>query len=320
MSATFVSASTGFVLGSSTCGSAGGCLALLRTTDTGHTWTVVSAPPTHPSQGSGSGVREVRFADAQNGWVFADELWATHDGGAHWHQPALPGVVNARVQSLEAGAGLVHATVLSDNGLDVDSSPVGADHWSRGMTIPVGAGPVPYGQVVLSGNAGWAIEVDRTVVGGARLSSGHWSSWTPPCSSVAGPATLAAATTTRTGAVCDEGEWSTPQGVHMWFSSDGGSSFQRVAAALPLDDSRGMAMSTSGAVVVGGHRGNAVELLASYNSGGTWTTAYTTTSQAAQVADLGFTTATQGIAVVGGSMLMTFDSGHHWNPVSFTAA
>jgi len=318
-SVTFVSTSMGFVLGTFPCNANGGsCLALLRTSDAGHTWSPLQAPPTKPSQNGGNGVQYVRFANAQTGWVFGTELWVTRDGGAHWHKPALPAGTNGPVQGLEVGAGAVHAAVVGNDGIDVDTSPAATDAWTRAMTIPFGAGPIPQGQITLSGSAGWAVEVDRTVVGGARLISGHWSAWTPPCSSVAGPASLAAATTSRLVAACDEGEWSAPAGVHLWFSSDGGSTFQRVAAAVSLSHAWLVTLSTSGVVVVGGYNtGGSGQLVASFNSGASWTVVYSGVATST-MADLGFTTSTQGIAIVGTHLVMTFDGGHHWNPVAFS--
>jgi len=69
----------------------------------------IPAPRAELSDDQG-GVRQVRFADADNGWAFGPDLWATHDGGAHWGRTRLPGVENgAAVSDLAAAAGAVHA-------------------------------------------------------------------------------------------------------------------------------------------------------------------------------------------------------------------
>jgi hypothetical protein len=322
LSVTFVSPSMGFVLGTSTCSAADGCLALLRTSDSGHTWTAVQPPPTHVSRTTPGGVRKVRFADARNGWAFDSDLWATHDGGAHWTQLALLGSAsNVDVQSLEVSSGVVHALVVSgDHGVEIFDSPAGGDAWTASSTsIPLGAGPVPQAQLTLQRSAGWAIEVDRTVIGGARLGAGRWTSWQPPCGSAGGPAWLAAATTTSLAAVCDEGEWNGPSiSVHLYLSSDGGSTFRRVAAPLSLTAAAGIAMSTSGALVVGGGNTGGTEavLQASFDGGASWSTVYRG-SDSIDPGELGFTTATQGVAISGSRLLITFDGGHHWSPVSF---
>src|SRR5207248_1204979 len=88
-SASFVSARTGFVLGTRRC-SVLPCEALLRkTVDGGKTWTSVRAPAvslvppfTAPPL---SNVSTVRFSSARDGWLFSPGLWATTDGGAQWH-------------------------------------------------------------------------------------------------------------------------------------------------------------------------------------------------------------------------------------------
>jgi len=323
MSVTFVSTVSGFVLGTYPCGAANGCLALLHTPDSGHTWTAVRPPPTQTSPGYTSGVHRVRFADERNGWVFGPELWVTHDGGAHWRRPPLPGAAAAgEVESLEIGAGLVHAVVLDDGGVHILSSAVAADAWTASTTtIPVGAGPVPQAQLAVQGPAGWAIEVDRTVVGGARLSGARWVSWQPPCESAGGFAALAAATASDVDAVCDEGVWTgSSESVHAYLSTDGGTTFRRVAPALEIADATAIGSSPSGAVVVGGsgHTGTGV-LLASFDAGSTWATVYQGGDGVA-ADELGFETANQGVAIATGAaaqLLMTFDGGHHWSPVTF---
>jgi len=324
-SVTFISSQTGWVLGWYRCAEASsGCLALLRTVDAGHTWTAVRPPPAPVAIDYSKGVRQVRFADQRNGWAFGPDLWATHDGAAHWtHEGFATSAGNAEVSSLETSGGVVHAAVIGPSGVQLYSSPVATDSWSASATtIALGAGPVPQAQIVLHGSVGWAIEVDRTVVGGARLSNGRWVSWQPPCSSAGGFAALAAGTATQLVAACVEGTYTGPaQTVHVSFSSDGGASFRRVDTALPLTDAGAVTMSPSAStVIVGGGDQQGSVLLASFNGGASWTTVYRGGNSVVPD-ELGFTTTTQGVAIVSsgntGHLLMTYDGGRHWQAVTF---
>ena len=111
-SVTFVSATTGFVIGiDSTC-AAGSCVALARTSDAGATWVSLPAPPAayvnrFGTSATAPAVSEVRFADALDGWIYGPSLFATHDGGATWQQLDLGGSVVA----LETSGGFVDAVV-----------------------------------------------------------------------------------------------------------------------------------------------------------------------------------------------------------------
>src|ERR1039458_1463469 len=190
-SVTFVSSQDGWVLGT-----VGGSLALARTQDGGTTWTSVTPPPTtFLSLAGGSGVDGVRFADQQDGWAYGSQLWATHNGGTSWIQITLPGLNSSTgavpIQGLEMAAGTVNAVYFGAGGFDIASSPTGSNAWVVSpTTIAYGAGPIPEAQLVIQGSAGWAVEDDRVVSGGARLQSGAWSAWTAPCSTVNGPATI----------------------------------------------------------------------------------------------------------------------------------
>lgn len=328
-SVTFVSAQLGWVLGSAPCSSSSPCLTLLRTQDAGHSWVSVPPPPSafsaSPNPG-GHGVGEVRFADPLDGWAFGPDLWATHDGGGHWTHVALPGAsASAAVVDLAAAAGSVHAAVF-DRSVGIDSSPVDHDGWSGSpTTIDLGAGPVPRAHVVLHGGAGWLIEVDRTVVGGARLSAGHWSSWAVPCRNAGGDAMVDASTVLNLFAVCNEGVWTSQSPVtHAYLSSDGGANFAQAPAVLPVGNADEVASPGAQSAVVAAHSngGGINELLLTGDGGASWSVVYHTSGT--QVAhDLGFTTAQQGVVVevdvdsASATMLMTFDGGHHWSPVSF---
>ena len=322
-SVTFVSADVGWVLGTGACAS-GPCAAIARTGDGGRTWSPAPAPLTAVAEGPGqatSGVSGLRFADTNNGWAFGPDLWATHDGGTTWAKVTIPGVpADAPVFALETAGGIVHAAVLDGGDFRVASSPVGSDGWSVSpVRVPVGAGPVPVVQLVLSGAAGWLVENDRTVVGGARLANGSWVAWTPPCADVVGPAFLAASSPTELAAACDVGLWSNPTGDHLYLSHDGGSTFSRSGTAAPLTTAAMAAMASPSAVVVGGSDGTGSVLAATTDAGRTWKVV--ARLPAGQIADLGFTTATQGVVIVGGvggsaSLLMTRDGGQTWHAVA----
>jgi len=323
-SVTFVSLQTGWVLGSAPCSSPP-CTSLVRTRDGGKTWVGIPAPRVGLSKDQLTGVHQVRFADPENGWAFGPELWATHDGGAHWNRVHLPGEnQESPISDLAAAAGVVHAAVIDPSGVRILSSPVGADEWQASSTVvPLGAGPVPQAQVVLQGTTGWLIEVDRTVIGGARLSGGSWTPWQPPCTDIGGPATLAASTATDLVAICGEGEWnSLPQVVRAYVSSNGGDTFRQTGVPLPLRCcAPAVASGVPGTAVVGASTDDGTaRLVASFDDGATWAEVFA--GQTAQWEDVGFTSQSQGVAVQvlsdtrAGTLLMTVDGGHSWNVVA----
>ena len=324
-SVTFVSADDGWVLGTGTCSSAP-CAAIAQTVDGGRTWAEVSAPHASivPGGDQGApGISGLRFADARNGWAFGPDLWATHDGGATWARLTIPGLpADAAIVALASANGTVHAAVLDGQDYRVASSPVGADDFRlSAVRVPVGAGPVPSVQLVLSRSAGWLIENDRTVVGGARLVNGAWVTWRPPCADVVGPAFLAASSPTELAAACDVGLWGTPTGGHLYVSHDGGSTFVESGAAVPLQMEAQVAAASPSVIVAAVNDAAGAALVATFDAGRTW--AVVARLGAVGITDLGFTTATQGVAITvpadgAASLLMTRDGGHTWRAVGMT--
>jgi hypothetical protein len=332
-SVTFVSLDTGWVLGSAPCGSTT-CVVVLKTLDAGRTWASINPPPTpfmNDAIDDYSAVSEIRFADAMNGWAFEPGLWATHDGGAHWHQIFLPTTTTAGIiDDVETARGIVHASLLGyGNGdTNIETSAIGTDSWrATSIAVTAGAGPEPFGAVVLSGDNGWMVQVDRTVIGGARFEGDRWSTWQPPCESGGGGLYLAAATATSLAAVCTDGQWANfPQRVVVSFSSNAGTSFDLARTQPDIVDSYGAASPMPGEVVIAtqGANGN-IELIATDNGGATWEKVFGTIFYTFE-SDLGFTSSSQGVAVLSaggggdGELLMTFNSGHTWAPVAFRQA
>jgi photosystem II stability/assembly factor-like uncharacterized protein len=346
VSATFVSPDLGWALGTSAC-STPPCTAILRTSDGGRTWTRIPAPATPISPGpvqpgTSAGVTGLRFADPLDGWAFGPDLWATHDGGATWTRVTIPGVSSgAVVEALETSAGAVHA-VLYDVGatggwVRIASSPVGSDSWRLSPTqVQIGAGPVPQAQLLLSGSAGWMVEVDRTVVGGARLVNGSWVAWTPPCATVMGPAVLAASGPTELVAECDGGIWgpapkAAEEGQHLYVSHNGGTTFSESGITVPLTGVNALASPGAGTVMAAGSTSAASAIVGTFDGGRTWQTLLAVSQvggQAATFTYLGFTTPTQGMAITQsgagtgngqnvGTLYMTRDGGRTWSAVSF---
>ena len=180
----------------------------------------------------------------------------------------------------------------------VASSSVSGDVWTTSpLKVELGAGPVPGTQLVLAGTSGWLLQVDRTVVGGARLVNGAWVAWTPPCASVVGPAVLAASSPTELDAACDVGLWSTPKGEHLYVSHDGGKTFAETGTPVPLDQTAEIASPSAGAVFVAGTTSQGSAIIGSFDGGQTWQTTLEVAQSAGQDAGftyLGFTTSTQG--------------------------
>ena len=328
MSATFVSAEKGWVLGSIPCGTAR-CPAIVRTLDGGVTWSSIGVPGTKVggrapgSIGGSAGISSLRFADPLDGWAFGPELWATHDGGVTWEQVSIVGLpAGATVAALETASGTVHA-VLYDGAQDfrIASSRVGSEGWRvASVPIPVGAGPVPRVELVLSGEGGWVLANNRVVTAGARLEAGTWRTWKPACLDVVGQAVLGASSTSDLVAACDVGQWSNPQGDHLFTSHDGGTTFVETGPRTPLTGASAVATPGRSTIVVAGNDARGATLVGTFDGGQTWATVLS--AGPVEFADLGFTTSTQGIVVTtdstgAGHLLMTRDGGLTWHQVLF---
>ena len=153
-SASFVSAQTGFVLGTRHCSELP-CKALLeKTVNGGKTWTSVPVPavslvPTFTGSPA-SAVSTVRFENASDGWLFGPGLWATTDGGTQWHQVSMSGEVIA----LAAADGVAFAaTEPVDGGLNqarLYQNQAGSTTWAHV------SGVAPADALTVSGHSVWA--------------------------------------------------------------------------------------------------------------------------------------------------------------------
>ena len=98
LSASFVSASAGWLLATPCAGQVRTCrtVVMRQTADGGRTWFAVPAPDAPPAdifQGSppANAVGAIVFAGGGAGWAFGPALWQTRDGGATWRKISVPG-------------------------------------------------------------------------------------------------------------------------------------------------------------------------------------------------------------------------------------
>jgi photosystem II stability/assembly factor-like uncharacterized protein len=349
---TFVSPDDGWALGRSA--ATPGCAVLAKTSDGGRTWSQVPGPsiPDACSTNDFGGFPgfEVRFADRADGWVYTapgaselpSRLWSTHDGGKTWSQLDVP-IVGGTIGDLEAAAGQVSMVVYGpcpsgsagcqgQTQEEILSSPVGSDQWVPSPIQPaLGGGPALVPQITLWGPYGWLVNNNRTVVSGARLTpASGWAGWTPPCSTAGGQGVLAASSASDIFAVCAEGMWGTPDkgtvSSHNWLfhSTDGGKSFSAVG---PVPGNNPLSFT----VAPGADRtmvldDGALGLQASFDGGRLWTTVEAGVGTSGSAVGggwfgyVGFTTATQGVAIryqPEATLFMTRDGGHTWSPVQF---
>ncbi len=368
ISVTFVSATNGWVLGTTTCSKKRRCLTLLHTVNAGSSWIHDVLPPSlvKDADGTVNGTPgtffglNVRFADLRDGWIFGElpekvhqgsstyetfaaALWATHDGGTTWSRETLPGAANENgdIFDVEASRGTVYAMAQNKQyRAVVESSPVGKDHWRKvndvALNPPAGGGSVG-GSIVLSGTSGWLVYGnDRGTTGSAQLASnGTWIAWRPPCVSVGhGLAVPAAANARDLVAVCGMGGFAypmpasappgaTPGSSWIYESTNGGASFHVVAEIRPVTDNESwgdffgvLAMPQPGEIFVSRRVGSATDLIITRDNGAHWFEVYPR-----ELSFLDFVNVNEGVGLAtlsdtSNEMIMTFNGGLHWSPVS----
>lgn len=147
----------GFVM----CGSRQ-CLALAGTTDAGATQTSIPVPgkPFGPGVAQPPEVASIRFANAEDGWAWGPDLFATHDGGRTWAQISLAGPVTALVvgggtayaieQPPASAAPTTTTSAISTASSLLWQAPVSSNQWVR-----VANSPEVTGGLAASGSSIW---------------------------------------------------------------------------------------------------------------------------------------------------------------------
>ncbi len=124
-------------------------------------------------------------------------------------------------------------------------------------------------------------------------------------------------------AACDIGLWSTPEGVHLFTSADGGATFTEQAGALPITALAGITIAPNQPTIVaaGNQADGSAALIGRFSPAASWTVV-ATLAGGGTFSELGFTTDAQGVAIAQAAdgtiqLLMTRDGGRTWTPVGF---
>jgi hypothetical protein len=341
-SVTFVGLHTGWIIGQAkTPGNCGPpnpniCTSIARTDDAGTSWYGVPAPVTGAPNGS-RGVGQIRFLNTSYGWAFGPELWSTRDGGARWTRIPTHGM---RVVALETsgdrafavwarcGGSVLGLTVGCTN-YSLYTAAAGSDAWAQvpGATgLPLGSAPSS-DSLVLSGGNVYLFTPDGRLLTGPDSSAGPMVAatsggavTTAPCIPGLGQvdgqpsqALLAAVGSAGSGLVllCPGTAVGDVQHKVLYYSPDGGSTWQREGTAPRAGIADSLAGTPAGGVVLATSQG--IQVAAS--PGAAWLPA-----KGAAVPGgftyLGMTTSEQGVAVPAKTSLhsvwFTYDGGLAW--------
>jgi len=341
-SVTFVSSSTGFVIGVDSSCAVGACVALARTTDGGSSWVALPAPDagyeSRNNQRSTSvpAVSEVRFADELDGWIYGPSLFATHDGGATWQ----PVSIGASVVSLETSGGYVDALVSPCTGVQgqecTGSLQLYQAQATGGGFSPLLTGPsvsssvgvllhlslhAPVGFVNMTGVG----EPNQAVIYATQnlANPSGWKAFPEPCARLTNYFfdAFVAPDSTSLYTLCS-GEGAAGSVTKAVVKTVSGVNAV-TGTPPPGGDPEALAATSAGTLVVSAASG-ASWLYQSTDGGVTWTTAGTFNDGGVGFNDLGFTTSTQGMVIHGvagpptnvvSQLLMTTDAGASWSVV-----
>lgn len=341
-SVTFVGTGTGWVIGQAgipgQCGPPDPniCTSLAGTNDAGKTWHGVPAPVTGVPDGA-AGVSQIRFLDLHNGWAFGPELWATHDGGKIWRKINTGGL---RVTALETRGKRAFAVWAHCSGQGADfaancrdfalySARAGGGAWTQVPGAGAGfslRGAASSAALVLTGTTGYLLPPQGILLSGPISGTAAWQ----PTTSVPNPQAVpcnpgtaqpdgqpSQAMLASTGPqpylalLCAGTSAGTTQTKTLYYSADGGKTWQPGGAVPGTGVAMSLSGSPSGALVLATNQG--IETAAGVT--GPWLPAGGSLP-AHGFAYVGMTTANQGVAVPDDAGLhavwFTYDGGVYW--------
>jgi hypothetical protein len=210
-SASFLSSTEGFVLGTPGCPPGRACRPrLVATTDAGAHWHALPALP------AGTAGSSVLFATPRVGWLYGKGIWVTRDGGVRWRKLAFRGSVTT--MAVSTGPAYAIAAPSGSDAWVLLSSPVTRNAWQPVPGIPGTAESSLAARRKAawfgSGNAVWAT-TDGT----------HWHKYPFACTGKDyGLAAIAAASPNRVRFLCtDTADFNTAsEGIEIMTSATGG--------------------------------------------------------------------------------------------------
>jgi hypothetical protein len=330
-SVSFVSASKGFLLGTSHCAHIP-CTAVLTTSDGGKAWTKAAAPSASFASSASryhASVSQVVFANASDGWAYGDSLWATYNGAGKWQQVSLGGPVFSLTSSADMAYAVVgdcfpSGTTCPDPVLKLERSTVGSRSW---QVVPGVTGYGTSALIAVSGQNAWVSLTPKdhgadllwdTSDGGAK-----WHSLPDSCFQPSQATDLAGLASPGGNVVfelCAGDPGAGSEGKSLRISSNSGST-SHLVSHLPLGGLvQGMAATGGQQVYVTAVSG-ASDVYSSLNGGKSWS-ARVFDDGGAGLSDIRFTTPSFGAAIEGqpitgntDKLLITDDGGASWSVV-----
>jgi len=325
-SVTWVSPDEGFVLGTAPCAHAP-CTSIARTRNRGVSWTGLPAPAVPVgAPGQAGVVWGIRFATPEHGFVFGDGLWETTDGGPRWSRVPTP---SGSVLSLAIVPGQVLAIVargLDQTGFLVRRPLSGGRIWTGVTKADVTSLIDPDDLIATqAGVAAVVVYHDVIVIRPGQLG---FALHPVPCPLPAQPSSVAVISATRLAILCT-GEGYTGHTIkQVYVSGDDGAGWLPAGRPSPAGDGGTLAATTTGQLAIATESA-ASWLFYSPNAGVGWQIVNQQDDGGQGWADLGFTTATDGVVVRGpadsdgnatgrpGQLFLTDDAGASWYRVSF---
>jgi len=325
-SVTFVSAQEALVLGTAPCPSAV-CTSIVRTPDRGASWRGLPAPVVPLSAPGGTGAWGIRFATPEHGFVFGDGLWETADGGQRWTRAAYPGGSILSLAAIDGQVLALTATCSVQGGCAQPGTllrrPLAGGGWSQIAQVDISG--IANATDLIATQAGVAAVLDGAdvvVTGNGGLTIVRHAT---PCATAATTRESSVAVIAPDGlALLCTGQGFTGHTVKTVYTSGNlGGTWAKTGVPGTAGDGGTIAAANPRQLVIA-TASAASWLYYSGDGAAQWQTAVTELDGGQGWADLGFTTASDGVVIHGpaargfaGQLLLTDNGGLTWRRVSF---